>query len=362
MSGNDGYAALKHIHALDVSQKLVVKLDLNGDIRRLPLDKDDITLKELSELCASVFKGSLKPSDKTLFKYFDEDGDLITIVNDADLEYATIHSSKVLKIVIYVNPDTNKCTNASPHLQAVILEGLNELNKKMEFLSRTVSNALPGKDNEVGAPTAPVDPDVSKNFDPLSDKNSTASEEKPKTPEIAVPRDDTARPSSYEQQSGSESVAQTERLQYGNVQTQPQATGAQVPQKAGAQMPQQIGMQMPQNTGSQIPQQAAAQMPQVQSGRQVPQQMGPQAQIQTNFSTQQSGSAAQYQPQYGNNPQQIYGQQQQQQTAPQQTPPSQIQQQQTYYNNPGQAQYHPNAYAQQSSGQQQQNTQQQRYY
>lgn len=65
-----GYS--ENASGLDLSNKLVVKVTLGNDIRKLPIQNDDITYDELLLMMQRVFKGKLSASDDVLIKYKDE--------------------------------------------------------------------------------------------------------------------------------------------------------------------------------------------------------------------------------------------------------------------------------------------------
>ncbi|KAL8570570.1 hypothetical protein ACOMHN_008927 [Nucella lapillus] len=87
---------------VDLSGKLIIKVTLGEDIRRIPIHNEDITYDELVLMMQRVFRGKLSTHDDILVKYKDEDGDLITIFDSSDLTFA-IQCSRILKITLSVN-------------------------------------------------------------------------------------------------------------------------------------------------------------------------------------------------------------------------------------------------------------------
>ncbi|XP_064617625.1 protein TFG-like [Liolophura sinensis] len=87
---------------LDLSGKLIIKVQLGEDIRRIPIHNEDITYDELVLMMQRVYRGKLNSTDDITIKYKDEDGDLITIFDSSDLSYA-IQCSRILKITLFVN-------------------------------------------------------------------------------------------------------------------------------------------------------------------------------------------------------------------------------------------------------------------
>ncbi|CAH1405500.1 unnamed protein product [Nezara viridula] len=92
---------------LDLSGKLIIKVQLGDDVRRIPIHNEAITYDELVLMMQRVFRGKLSSSDDITIKYKDEDGDLITIFDSSDLAFA-IQYSRVLKLTLFVSGDGNK--------------------------------------------------------------------------------------------------------------------------------------------------------------------------------------------------------------------------------------------------------------
>jgi len=87
---------------MDLSGKLIIKASLGDDIRRIPIHNEDITYDELILMMQRVFRDQLSSSDDVTVKYKDEDGDLITLFDSADLAAAIMYS-RVLKLTLFVN-------------------------------------------------------------------------------------------------------------------------------------------------------------------------------------------------------------------------------------------------------------------
>ena len=71
-------------------------------ICRIPIHNEDITYDELILMMQRVFRDQLQITDDLTLKYKDEDGDLITLFDSADLA-AAIAYSRVLKLTLFVN-------------------------------------------------------------------------------------------------------------------------------------------------------------------------------------------------------------------------------------------------------------------
>ena len=121
---------------LDLSGKLIIKVQLGDDIRRIPIHNEDITYDELVLMMQRVFRSQISSNDEVTIKYKDEgnyicpikrtkkldldnvsvqlilkrwnviiyilipDGDLITIFDSSDLSFA-IQCSRILKITLF---------------------------------------------------------------------------------------------------------------------------------------------------------------------------------------------------------------------------------------------------------------------
>lgn len=57
---------------LDLSGKLIIKVQLGDDIRRIPIHNESITYDELVLMMQRVFRGKLSPNDDITIKYKDE--------------------------------------------------------------------------------------------------------------------------------------------------------------------------------------------------------------------------------------------------------------------------------------------------
>ena len=57
---------------LDLSGKLIIKVRLGDDIRRIPIHNEDITYDELVLMMQRVFRGKFSNSDELAIKYQDE--------------------------------------------------------------------------------------------------------------------------------------------------------------------------------------------------------------------------------------------------------------------------------------------------
>ena len=57
---------------IDLSGKLIIKVQLGDDIRRIPIHNEDITYDEFLLMMQRLFQGKIKSTDDVLIKYKDE--------------------------------------------------------------------------------------------------------------------------------------------------------------------------------------------------------------------------------------------------------------------------------------------------
>ena len=57
---------------IDLSGKLIVKVQLGDDIRRIPIHNEDITYDEFLLMMQRLFQGKIKSTDDVLIKYKDD--------------------------------------------------------------------------------------------------------------------------------------------------------------------------------------------------------------------------------------------------------------------------------------------------
>ncbi|XP_070569181.1 protein TFG-like isoform X2 [Ptychodera flava] len=119
---------------IDLSNKLIIKVQLGDDIRRIPIHNEDITYDELLLMMQRVFRGRLNSTDEVGIKYKDEDGDLITICDNSDLSFA-IQCSRILKLTLFVNGQPRPLeSDQVKHLRTEITDLRNRLNQLLDGL------------------------------------------------------------------------------------------------------------------------------------------------------------------------------------------------------------------------------------
>lgn len=180
---------------LDLSGKVIIKVQLGEDIRRIPIHNDAITYDELVLMMQRIFNGKLNSTDDISIKYKDEDGDLITINDSSDLSFA-IQCSRVLKLIILMHSSVDTeitSTEAKPNSTLDYSE-INEIKVQLRIIRDHVNKLLDSLDVPVAATSQPISNEKSSSeqiandvasvankdysnkinsseFDPLQDKN-----------------------------------------------------------------------------------------------------------------------------------------------------------------------------------------------
>jgi len=358
---------------LDLSGKLIIKMQLGDDIRRIPIHNEDITYDELVLMMERVFRGRLNNSDEVTIKYKDEDGDLVTISDSSELSFA-IQCSRILRLTLFVNGSLKPMENDEvkyirQELQSVrdqVIKILDSLDLKSSNGGDEMSNynAIDTSDSStmVAKPIVPITI-KSKEFDPLSEPQSDDLVQSTNNVLSSFGlSNETDAASIARPPSPTESVDSIESSRSNKMQPPVQAVQPNISENHNSPVPpHQIPPRMhPTNSSPpQIPESQSAQTnPQyVQAFRQSPQQSGqfnpsyPHAQFP---SQQQISSQAQSQPKPAQPPQaQMHPSQAQMQPTQTQMQPSQTQMQ------PPSSQIHPTQSQMQPTQSQMQPTQSQ---
>ena len=123
---------------MDLTGKLIIKVSLGDDIRRIQLDAfESLTYDELILMMQRVFRGKLDASADLTLKYKDEDGDLITLFDSADLAVA-ISASRVLKLTLFIN---GKMSNTKPNVVSEdLIKELRDIRNRITQILDVVSD------------------------------------------------------------------------------------------------------------------------------------------------------------------------------------------------------------------------------
>ena len=84
---------------LDLSAKLVFKVQLGNEIKKTLIHNEDVDFNEMLLMVQRIFSDKIKPNEELSIKYVDEEEDLITISNDADVKLA-LQSGNPIKLVV----------------------------------------------------------------------------------------------------------------------------------------------------------------------------------------------------------------------------------------------------------------------
>ncbi|XP_063920080.1 protein TFG-like isoform X2 [Zophobas morio] len=177
---------------LDLSGKLIIKVQLGDDIRRIPIHNEAITYDELVLMMQRVFRGKLLANDDITIKYKDEDGDLITIFDSSDLSFA-IQCSRILKLQILPSSDKKSETvsilSASDviNLKQQLKSIRNQVNKLLDSLEIGENVTVPATSTTQDKSGSDIPNSLNKvnssEFDPLKDKSqANGTEESKETP------------------------------------------------------------------------------------------------------------------------------------------------------------------------------------
>ena len=168
---------------LGLTGKLIIKAQLGNDIRKTPINNEEITYDELILMMARLFKGKFDVQDDVLLKYRDEDGDLVTIADDSDLKFA-IQCNRVLKISIFLNGQEETVQQSDVNL---FKTDLHQLMEKANSLLESIGTKL---QNASAEPTSPAAPSTTSKFvSPASDvpfNQPTAAAKFESTPEPQI--------------------------------------------------------------------------------------------------------------------------------------------------------------------------------
>merc|ERR1719431_2275810 len=97
-----------------------------------------------------VFRGVLDPEEELLLKYKDEDGDLITIMDNSDLSFA-IQYCRVLRLTIIVGVEDSKKkvgnAGVGPEVTKELREIRDRVNKLLDMLTDSSKGKGPSNEN-----------------------------------------------------------------------------------------------------------------------------------------------------------------------------------------------------------------------
>lgn len=161
---------------MDLSGKILFKVKLNNEIKKLMIHNDELNYNDLTLMLQRIFSDKIKQNDEFSIKYTDEENDLVTIQDDADVSLA-VQTSKVLKLTIFMKEDNCEGTELKPSEIVTELKNIREsidrflinfeksikLDNKIDQISKATDEIKVEQVNQ-------VNPEVQKEFDPLSKK------------------------------------------------------------------------------------------------------------------------------------------------------------------------------------------------
>ncbi|KAG2203146.1 hypothetical protein INT47_004953 [Mucor saturninus] len=115
------YANLRKI----VTGDIIIKCRLGNDIRRIPINQ----VPNYDELCLMmyrVFKTEISKPENIVLKYMDNEGDMISLLDDIDISHA-ISISSLLKITVFDKAGTSQSSSSLQVSLIEIRDSLNEL-------------------------------------------------------------------------------------------------------------------------------------------------------------------------------------------------------------------------------------------
>ena len=232
---------------MDLTGKLIIKASLGDDIRRIPIHNEDITYDELILMMQRVFRDQLDASDDVTVKYKDEDGDLITLFDSADLAAAIMYS-RVLKLTLFVNGKIRLVSGqATKPIGENVVKELRDIRNRINEILDSIGDS--NKSGQVGSDSFIVPAKTngvmegleekvtnelkveSKEFDPLQKQHQQLSTPVPAT--TTMVQDD-------QQSVSSHTSSKNEPPTTGAVTVQPPPTAM-----ANVQQPQRPTQQMP---------------------------------------------------------------------------------------------------------------------
>ncbi|ODN02484.1 Protein TFG, partial [Orchesella cincta] len=150
-------------NSLDLSGKVIVKAELDNDIRLVPIHNEDITYDELVLMMQRVFRGKLTPDMDILMKYKDEDNDLITIFDSSDLAFA-MQYCRILKLKILRKPAASSPVEATNievgKIRSELIEIRDRVNSILDSLSSSEDKKVLTKVKSSTTASTAIDNDV----------------------------------------------------------------------------------------------------------------------------------------------------------------------------------------------------------
>lgn len=166
------------MNSLDLSGKILFKVRLDNEIKKLMIHNDDLNYNDLILMLQRIFSDKIRQHDEFTIKYTDEENDLITISDDSDVSLA-LQTSKILKLTIFMKGSDETRGDLRPNEIVNELRRIREsIDKFLDSLEKTVK--IESKVEDIVKNTdeiklvQSVNPEVQKEFDPLNRKLDTS--------------------------------------------------------------------------------------------------------------------------------------------------------------------------------------------
>jgi len=101
------------MNGLGLDSKIVFKVKLEEEIKKIVIHNEDINFNELLLMMQRIFSDRIKPNDEFSIKYTDEENDLITMANDSDVSLA-LQNNNLLKLTLFLKESEEVPENIKP--------------------------------------------------------------------------------------------------------------------------------------------------------------------------------------------------------------------------------------------------------
>lgn len=163
------------LHKMDLNGKILFKVKLNNEIKKIMIHNDDLNYNDLTLMLQRIFSDKIKQNDEFSIKYTDDENDLVSIQDDADVSLA-LQTSKILKLTIFMREDNLPNYELKPMEIVAELKNIREsIDKFLTHFQQTIKfeQKLEQITNAVDEiKIDQVDPEVQKEFDPLNKKDT----------------------------------------------------------------------------------------------------------------------------------------------------------------------------------------------
>eukprot|EP00124_Ichthyophonus_hoferi_P002552 Ihof_evm4s178 gene=Ihof_evmTU4s178 len=215
---------------MDLSNKYLIKFQLEDDIRAVPVVNEDLTYEELCVMAQRLYQGRIKTEDSISFKYRDQDDDMVTLADTQDLSFAKTYCNRILRLKINITgkegAEEVKVSVPTLHALKKQLAGLQSQLTAVVSMVEKAADANPISSMTAAVESSSVKPkhDVSE-FDPhahvpaSSQGNDLNQPDNQLTSTAPQPNQDTVAPTSYLGSSDGSSLQGGEAANYYQGQT-----------------------------------------------------------------------------------------------------------------------------------------------